>query len=278
MKALLNRRIIYGGLLFISSIINANAQEIATEVYKKTPTRDLTLKIYSPSDLKKGDKRAAIVFFFGGGWNDRSIKQFERHSEVLSQKGMVCFIADYRVKNTDKVTPDKCLMDAKSAMRYVYLHADRFHVDTTKVSASGGSAGGHLAAAACYCKGFNDPKDNISINCKPKALVLFNPVIDNSKEGYGYDRVKNMFPQFSPSENISNPVPTIFFVGSEDKLINPKLAKKYQQKCETAGGRCDLHIFEGKDHGFFNKDENYKITMDMTVDFLKSIGYIECPL
>ena len=263
-----------GGLLFISSM-NINAQEITKEVYKKTPTRDLTLKIYSPANLGKDVKRPAIVFFFGGGWNGRSIKQFERHSEVLSKKGMVCFIADYRVKSTDKVTPDKCLMDAKSAMRYVYANADRFHVDTTMIAASGGSAGGHLAAATCYCKGFDDPKDNVSINCKPKALVLFNPVVDNSKEGYGYDRVKNIFPQFSPLENINNPVPTVFFVGSEDKLITPKLAKKYQQRCEAAGGRCDLHIFEGKEHGFFNKDEDYKTTMDMTVDFLKSIGYVE---
>lgn len=187
----------------------------------------MTLKIYSSVNLGEDVKRRVIVFFFGGGWNGRSIKQFERHSEVLSKKGMVCFIADYRVKSTDKAAPDKCFMDVKSAMRYVYVNTDRFHADTTMITASGGSADGHLAAATCYCKGFDDPKDNISINCKPKVLVLFNPVVDNSKEGYGYDRVKNIFPQFSLSENVNNLVPTVFFVGSEDKFISPKLAKKY---------------------------------------------------
>lgn len=260
--------------LLILSIAEPQAQNVTKEVYKKTPTRDLTLKIYSPSGLKQNDKRPAIVFFFGGGWNGRNLDQFERHAKVLSNKGMVCFIADYRVKSTDKVTPDKCIMDAKSAMRYVYANAGRFNVDTTMIAASGGSAGGHLAAATCYCQGFDDPNDDKTVNCRPNALVLYNPVVDNSKEGYGYSRVKKFYPAFSPAENVKNPVPTIFFVGSEDKFITPELSKKFKQRCEVAGGRCDLHIFEGREHGFFNKDD-YEKTMEMTVDFLKSIGYIK---
>ena len=60
--------------LLILSIAEPQAQNVTKEVYKKTPTRDLTLKIYSPSGLKQNDKRPAIVFFFGGGWNGRNCK------------------------------------------------------------------------------------------------------------------------------------------------------------------------------------------------------------
>lgn len=265
---------LFAVVVLILSIAETQAQNVTKEVYKKTPTRDLTLKIYSPSGIKNNDKRPAIVFFFGGGWRSRNLDQFERHAKVLSDKGMVCFIADYRVKGTDKVRPDKCLMDAKSAMRYVYKNSERFNVDTTRIAASGGSAGGHLAAATCYCSEFNDPNDDKSINCRPDALVLFNPVLDNSKEGYAHNNIKDFYPDFSPSENVKNPVPTIFFVGSKDKLITPELSRKFKQRCEAEGGRCDLHIFEGRDHGFFNKDD-YEKTMEMTVDFLKSIGYVK---
>ncbi len=47
-------------------------------------------------------------------------------------------------------------MDAKSAMRYVREHAGEFHVDPQKIVASGGSAGGHLAAATALITDYND--------------------------------------------------------------------------------------------------------------------------
>ena len=45
------------------------AQHVTTEVYKKTPTRDLTLRIYTPEGLTEKQRCAAILFFFGGGWS-----------------------------------------------------------------------------------------------------------------------------------------------------------------------------------------------------------------
>lgn len=61
---------------------------------------------------------------------------------------------------------------------------------------SGGSAGGHLAAAIASIDGFNDATDDLSVSCKPNLLVLFNPVLDNGPEGYGYDRVKSIIRNF----------------------------------------------------------------------------------
>lgn len=244
------------------------------ETYKETPTRDLKLKIFKPENISSDKTYPSIVFFFGGGWKSRNLSQFERHAKRLAKKGMICFIVDYRVYNTDEVSPDICLMDAKSAMRYINKNAERLKVDISKLVAAGGSAGGHLAAATRYIESFNDPNDDLDINCKPTALVLFNPVIDNSNEGYGYDRIKKFYPEFSPLQNIKKPVPTIFFVGSEDKLIPPVTAKKYQDKCKEEGGRCDLHIFENKGHGFFNNNDDYIKTMELTEKFLESIGYI----
>lgn len=265
------------GIMFVLCLEDSFAQVITNEIYKKTPTRELTLRIFSPENIEEGDKSACIVFFFGGGWNSRSLKQFEKHSEVLSQNGMVCIIADYRVKNTDNVFPITCVMDAKSALRYIYANAERLKIDPARVAASGGSAGGHLATAACYVEKFNDPSDDLNVSCKPSALVLFNPVVDNSEAGYGYDRIKDYYPDFSPAHNIKNPVPTIFFVGSEDSLITPDLAKKYKEKCEQLGGRCDLHIYEGRKHGFFNSSADYEDTLRLTIVFLTSIGYINTP-
>ncbi len=264
-------------LMLLLGLNPLQAQEVTTEVYKKTPTRELTLKIYTPEHLSAEARRPAIVFFFGGGWNSRSLHQFEPQAEALSRRGMVCFVADYRVRKTDGVEPRTCLADAKSAVRYIRANADRLHVDASRIAAGGGSAGGHLAAATCYCPGFDDPQDDLSVSCRPTALVLFNPVVDNSEQGYGYDRIKAYFPAFSPMENIKDPVPTIFFVGSEDPLITEALSRKFQQRCQQAGGRCDLHVFEGKKHGFFNAEEDRLRTLELATDFLVSIGYADRP-
>ena len=250
------------------------AGNITTKVYKTTDTRQLTLKVYTPSDIKENEQRSAIVFFFGGGWKSRRLNQFEPQVEFLCSKGMVCFIADYRVWQTDSVHPVECIKDVKSAIRYIRKNSKHFMINPDMIAASGGSAGGHLAAATAYVNKFNDIKDDLSISSKPNALVLFNPVVDNSETGYGYKRIKDYFPDFSPAHNIKDPVPTIYFLGDEDIYITVQSAKEYKKKCEDLGGCCDLYIFKGRKHGFFNKGVDYEETLRLTYEFLKKNKFL----
>lgn len=61
--------------------------------YKKTDQGDLKLHIFYPADHKVSDRRPAIVFFFGGGWNGGSPTQFYPHCEYLASRGMVAIPA-----------------------------------------------------------------------------------------------------------------------------------------------------------------------------------------
>ena len=54
-------------------------------------------------------------------------------------------------------------------------------------------------------------------------------------------------------------------------------ARKFKEKMKTVGGaRCDLFLYPGQKHGFFNSQhkEYFEKTMVETVAFLKSLGYI----
>ena len=230
------------------------------------------------SEGKKKHNNPAIVFFFGGGWNSGSPKQFEPQAKYLAKYGMSVVLADYRTKNNAGTTPKEALMDAKSAMRFLKINAISLGIDPEKILAGGGSAGGHLAAATAFCGNINHPKDDLSVSSVPKALILFNPVIDNSLEGYGFNRVKDYYEDFSPMHNIKkNAPPTIFFLGTEDNIISVETAQKFKEKMKTVGARCDLFLYPRQKHGFFNSQHKkyFEKTMVETVTFLKSLGYID---
>ncbi len=125
-------------------IVNQETTKAFT--YTKTKQADLEMVVHYPPGWKETDKRPGIVFFFGGGWENGTIKAFEPQAKYLASRGMVAARADYRVKSRHGVTPKECVDDARSAIRWIRQNAGKLGVDPDKIVASGGSAGGHIAA------------------------------------------------------------------------------------------------------------------------------------
>ena len=247
-------------------------------VYKTVGETTLFLYVFNPKDHQQSDERPAVVFFFGGGWNGGTPTQFEHHCRHLASRGMVAIVADYRVKSRHGTTPKECVMDGKSAIRWVRSNATKLGIDPNRIAAGGGSAGGHVAAATGTVVGLEQRGEDIRISSQPNALLLFNPVYDNSPSGYGYSRVKDVYPQISPMHNIKKGTPpTIVFLGTKDSLIPVATAKEYKQRMETVGRRCDLHLYDGQPHGFFNygNQKYYLDTVEKMDMFLVSLNYIK---
>lgn len=249
-----------------------------TRVYKKVGNRDLHLEIEKPAAWKAGDQRPAIVFYFGGGWVGGTPTQFQSQSEYLATRGMVGIRVEYRViPKGDKGPPVICCNDAKSAMRWVRAHASELGIDPKRIAASGGSAGGHLAAFTALVEGTDDPTDDSKISPKADALVLFNPVFDNGSEGgYGAERIGNRLKEFSPAHNVtSGAPPTVVFLGGHDELIGLAVLERFKASMTKAGARCDTHVYEGQPHGFFNKEPYKTATLIETDKFLASLGWLQ---
>lgn len=252
--------------------------ESKTFVYKEIDTAKLKLEVLYPAGLEQGRVNPAIIFFFGGGWSGGTIEHFRPQAEYLITRGMIAVLADYRVKNSHGTTPFDALADAKSAIRFLRANARELGIDSERIVASGGSAGGHLAAATALVEGFDDPTDDKRISCIPDALVLFNPVVDNGPGGYGYERIGDQYKDFSPLHNIrTGAPPTLFLLGTEDELIPVETGHYYKKTMERVGSRCDLKLYEGAGHGFFNPRNPvfYYKTLEDTKKFLESMGYLE---
>ncbi|MFC2087074.1 alpha/beta hydrolase [Bacteroidota bacterium] len=247
-------------------------------LYKQIDTTKLFLEVFYPEEFDNKKPYPAMIFFFGGGWRTGNPNQFKPHAKYFSTRGIVCFLADYRVSSRHQSTPFESLKDAKSAIRFLRKNASEFNIDASKIIASGGSAGGHLAAATALIYEYNEASDDLSISCIPNALVLFNPAIDNGPGGAGYDKMGYAYKNISPLHNIrAGAPPTILFLGTNDKRIPVVTAEYYKLVMEKVNSRCDLKLYEGEGHGFFNyrNFDNYQTTVLEADKFLQSLGYLE---
>ena len=248
-----------------------------SRVYKKVGDRELRLFVVNPEDWKPADRRPALVFFHGGAWVSGAPSQFNDQAAYLARRGMVCIQVEYRLVRDVPGPPTNCVQDAKSAMRWVRVHAGELGIDPARIGAGGGSAGGHLAAFVGLVVGLDDPQDDLKVSPKANALVLFNPVFDNGPDGgWGTSRVGARYPEFSPAHNISpDDPPAIVFLGRNDALIGVPVVERFQSNMTKAGVRCDTRYYEDQPHGFFNKDPWKTITLAEADKFLASLGWLK---
>jgi acetyl esterase/lipase len=98
-----------------------------TYVYKATPQGELKVNVFLPKGWAPGQKHAAILMFFGGGFTTGTPVQFQTKGEYLASRGMVALTPDYRVKSRHQTSPRESVEDAKSAIRWVRLNAKALH-------------------------------------------------------------------------------------------------------------------------------------------------------
>ena len=121
-----------------------------------------TLKVHWYSaESKDLIPTAAIAFFFGGGWRGGEYTHFQRQALYFSQRGLTTFLFEYRVENRHNTSPVECIKDARSALRFLKLNHSKFNIDPQKIIASGGSAGGHIAAATATLHSINELTDDV---------------------------------------------------------------------------------------------------------------------
>ena len=96
---------------------------------------------------------------------------------------MIAMSADYRVKSRQpETTPVECVKDAKSAMRWVRANAARLGIDSTRIAAGGGSAGGPPRGRAGHHSGNRlRAGEDAKVDCRPDAMILFNPFLGGGR-------------------------------------------------------------------------------------------------
>jgi len=267
-------------LVFLSTAVYADGFERVSTTYKEIGDVQLEMAVYTPANHVATDKRAAAVFFFGGGWRGGQIGLFKHHAEYLAKRGMVVFTPEYRIRSKHDVTPDICVQDARSAVRWVRIHANDYGVDPDRLLVGGGSAGGHLALTTTLLEDNDEPGEDTTTSSAANALALFNPATDMSNFGTRLGLTSKKALSISPLHHVKkNLPPGIAFHGDADTVVPYSHAVYFMKTMKSHGNDYTLHTYEGEKHSFFNlnkKDGKYfRLTIQVLDDFLVGLGYLE---
>ncbi len=227
------------------------------EVYKTVDTCKLTVDIFYTKQSFEREGHTAIVFYHGGGWAFGSPSEFFATCERYAKMGIVTFSVAYRLSVENGVTPHRTIspiesiMDARSAIRWIRENAARFHIDRNKIVAAGQSAGGHLALATAMVDGYNEGSDDLTVSCRPDAILLFSACV-NAVEGW-CDRLladrRIKIWSISPAHNVKGGMPPMIeFHGTYDEQVPIWTVQFFQNAMEREGNYFELHQYDGRRH------------------------------
>ncbi len=290
------KKLLLNFILLVGVSLSAQENVVSeTEIiYKVIDDIELKMNVFVPSE--QAASRGAIILFHGGGWNNGKPIAFRRHAKFFSDLGLVIFTPTYRLRDVNNTTIVEAVEDAKSAVAWVKSHADEYNINLDKLAVGGGSAGGHLAIATVTLDGVGEqsPKQDY----RPSALVLFNPVLDVSPDGYGNYKIKKeivpyglVWQQLSPMEHITEGMPpTIVMVGDRDGVLKKHIALKFEERMLEKNNDFALKLYPNAEHTFYQygyptlkrfdypegtKNRYYYEVLQDTEDFLVEHGYLE---
>lgn len=244
-------------------------------VYKQSAGVPQELEVYFPPNWKAGGPKVpGVLLFHGGSWRGGTLDQFRNAARYFASRGLVAATANYRMlkkgedKKADGTLENKrvCVIDAKSAIRWMKQHADELGIDPQRIIIGGGSAGGHIAVLATLNPGLNDPKDPKEVDTSVAAYVLFNPAFSPQDSADAeVDVLKQLKVPFAPA---------IMFFGTRDTW-KPG-ADAALKRLKTLGSTTtEMWLAEGQAHSFFNRQPWQDVTLTAADKFLVERGFLK---
>ncbi|MEO6005123.1 MAG: alpha/beta hydrolase [Opitutus sp.] len=227
-----------------------------TFVYRsaKDGAEALRLFVIKPSGWKAGEKRAALVFFFGGGWTTGTPSSSIFWARFAADHGLVGIAPDYRTKGRANTSPLAAVADSRAAVHWVESHASELGIDPSRVIVGGNSAGGHVALWTAISAPPPGSSASESPAVKPAALILFSSVSDTTPEtGYTPKRFGEDALALSPVHQLDPTMPPVLaFHGDADPVVPLRQAIALRDQLISSGNSCELHIVPGGGHNFGN--------------------------
>ena len=241
-------------------------------IFKSTDTGDLHLDVLPPLEPRPEQAAPALLWIGGGGWSQMSRRGGRELAAWVRAQGYALVPVDYRVAPAGE--HPACLIDIKSAIRWVRARAAEFHIDPDRIGLWGDSAGGHLALLAACCPDQNSWKDDVApdVSDAVQIAIGYAPPCDFTREvepmlehverllGAPPLTATDLAREASPIAHVTAASPPQLLVhGAIDQLVPLAQSQLHLQKLQEAGVACDLVVVPDCGH------DSHKLYADVTV-------------
>ena len=236
-------------------------------VYSSPGGRDLHLDLFLPKEGR--GLFPAVVYIHGGGWKGGNRNAFRRQAAHMATKGFAGACIEYRLSGEAKYPA--ALQDSKAAVGWMRANAAKYRIDSQRIGAAGGSAGGHLVAL-------------LGVTGDVKAVAAFNPAVDLVSFGKSapasagssvaeflgatYAQKPELWAEATPITHVDkNSAVFLFLHGNADTTVPYRQSVDMLNKLKAAGVEAELFTAEGAAHGFFNRPPWFEPTLKRMDEF-----------
>lgn len=250
------------------------AAYIPNVIYSDVDNIPLTLQILKPFTRNCLQKTCPLVVFVqGSAWLKQDVYMNLAQIAKLAARGYVVAVVEYR--HSGQAAFPAQIRDARTAVRFMRLHADEYGVDAGHVIMAGDSSGGHTAVFA----GMGEPESGLSSETYSQVSAEVDGIIDlygsvsvlredanpntinhclpDSPEGMlvgGVNLRENKelrekisaVTYITPEKKIP---PMLIMHGTKDFVVNTEQSVELYEKLKACGKDAELYLLDGAVHG-----------------------------
>jgi len=204
--------------------------------------------IFMPDPPKPGMRRAAVVYFHGGGWTIGSRVLNHHIGRAIIEMGHVAVLADYRLYPFARFPT--FVHDGAKAVAWLRQNSEKYGIGKNRIYLMGHSAGAHIAMLLAldhrYLRRAGVPVHAVRgviglsgpYTARP-TRTLFSPVFGSLSD-----------PDVArPITFAGNVGPRMLLLhGGADLSIRPKQAREMGRRYREAGGEAIVRVYPGANH------------------------------
>ena len=252
-------------------------QQHIIKVYKSVNSINLDLHLFLPENIQSTAKHPVYVYFHGGSWSEGKPDWGFSSCENYAKKGWVGVAVEYRTVSRHNSLPFESVMDARSAIRWLRKNASLYNIDTTKIVATGNSAGGHLVLTTALATKWNEETDDLQISPIPNVLLVnsgvYDLTIDNTMWITKNLKNKELVKEISPNHLEKRNMPPLLAIhGTNDGSCPYWTAVKFKDEAEKINTNFKFHELTGAGHFIWYDPKYVEQISKWRKDFLSKLN------
>jgi acetyl esterase/lipase len=213
----------------------------------------------------------AVLLVHGGGFRAGNRQSYAALAQKLAARGYVAATASYRLAPRHQFPA--AVEDVKAAVRFLRANAAKYGIDSERIGAWGGSAGGHLVLMLGLTGDvaeFEGTGPNREFSSKVQAVVNYYGPTDFTQSysksvdaavvlpmwlGGHLDQNRKIHQKASPLNWVTpNAAPIISIHGTKDAYVAYEHSVMLTERLLAAGAEAELETISGAGHGFKGAD------------------------